>query len=69
MIKEETLSRSLAHIESLLGLPRIVPQPKSDPAQPFGLDTIYDQEIENRVRDVYQRDYLNFGFGDWAHIP
>ncbi|MEQ9692861.1 sulfotransferase family 2 domain-containing protein [Shimia sp. SDUM112013] len=43
----------------------------SDPAnapedQPFALSEIYDEEIEALTVDVYQRDYLLFGFGAWA---
>jgi len=29
------------------------------------LDTLYDDEIESAVRDVYQRDYMMFGFRAW----
>jgi len=66
IIHETTLTASLAHIENLIGLPRIAPGPTGPMAQPFALDEIYDAEIEQRVRDVYSRDYLNFGFPDWA---
>lgn len=32
---------------------------------PFDLCDIYDEEIEKRIKDVYQRDYMMFGFGSW----
>jgi len=34
--------------------------------QPHPLSAIYDGEIEALVRTIYQRDYLNFGFDNWA---
>ncbi|NBT32603.1 MAG: hypothetical protein EBT13_12105 [Rhodobacteraceae bacterium] len=35
---------------------------------PFGrlLSEIYDQEIEAACRDACQRDYIAFGYGDYA---
>lgn len=43
------------------------PDPGTAPDdQPFALATIYDADIEARVRAIYQRDYLNFGFDDWS---
>ena len=65
IIHEDHLARGLAHIENLLGLPRIPFQAQKETKQPFALDAVYDQDIENRLRDIYQRDYLNFGFSDW----
>lgn len=37
-----------------------------DPDRPFALAEIHDEEIEGLARDVYQRDYLTFGFSDWS---
>ena len=36
------------------------------PTGPFVLGDIYDDEIERLTRAVYQRDYVTFGFADWA---
>lgn len=33
---------------------------------PHPLSAIYDEKIEALVRDIYGRDYLNFGFENWA---
>ena len=33
---------------------------------PFTLKDIYDDSIESLVSDVYQRDYMMFGFSRWA---
>jgi hypothetical protein len=39
--------------------------PAASPDQPFGLQDIYDEEIEDLVADAYQRDYVMFGFSRW----
>ena len=33
---------------------------------PYPLSAIYDDQIETLARETYQRDYLNFGFQNWA---
>lgn len=33
---------------------------------PYALSAIYDPELETLARETYQRDYLNFGFQNWA---
>ncbi|MDB4830642.1 hypothetical protein OAH41_05825 [Paracoccaceae bacterium] len=30
------------------------------------LTAIYDQNLENHLQDIYQQDYLSFGFGAWS---
>ena len=35
------------------------------PDVPFPLADIYDETIENLVSEVYQRDFMMFGFGPW----
>ncbi|KAA2315390.1 nodulation protein NodH [Pseudooceanicola sediminis] len=46
--------------------------PLSDPAAgaelPYALNVIYDAEVEARVAEVYQRDYMTFGFGPWQGV-
>jgi len=37
-----------------------------DNTHPVQLVDFYDDSIEAAARDVYQRDYITFGFGDWA---
>jgi len=42
------------------------PAPMASPNdQPHQLRDIYDTEIEEACADIYQRDYLMFGFGAW----
>ena len=35
-------------------------------AAPFSLAEIYDDTLEALARDAYQRDYVMFGFDNWA---
>ncbi len=32
----------------------------------FDLADVYSEEVERAVQDAYQRDYLMFGFSNWA---
>ncbi|MDP5348000.1 MAG: sulfotransferase family 2 domain-containing protein, partial [Paracoccaceae bacterium] len=42
------------------------PIPQDAPAdRPYALSEIYDQDIEDRVSAIYQRDYTTFGFAPW----
>jgi len=48
-----------------LGYPK-APKPEVAASQfPFDLSDIYDAEIEALISDVYQRDYMMFGFKAW----
>ena len=38
------------------------------PAAPISLEDIYDEAIEELVADIYQRDYMMFGFGPWEPL-
>ncbi len=42
------------------------PAPKQRPDRPFALAEIYDDTVEAAVQRTYQRDYVQFGFRDWA---
>jgi len=66
VIHESRLLPSLRLIEEILGLDAIKPAIAKISDQPFSLDEIYRADIEARVREVYARDYLNFGFADWT---
>ncbi|MGV6849158.1 MAG: sulfotransferase family 2 domain-containing protein [Marinibacterium sp.] len=37
--------------------------------QPFALSEIYDEAIETQIRQIYQRDYMMFGFEAWKNPP
>ncbi len=66
IVKEQDLATTCAYIEGLCGLSRCEIGPHDPPFEPFSLTQIYDREIEKKTREIYARDYLNFGFGDWS---
>jgi len=63
---ETSLEESLGYVEAITGLRTIPLECDQDAAAPFALSDIYDAEVEAAVRQIYLRDYLTLGFGDWA---
>ncbi|MEM8576548.1 MAG: sulfotransferase family 2 domain-containing protein [Pseudomonadota bacterium] len=65
VIREERMAEDLPALAAQIGIeaPAV---PDSAPDTPFALAQIYDAEIEALARDVYARDYLLFGFGNWG---
>lgn len=65
IIREDEMASYLPALAMQVGR-MDVPDPKpSQPDTPVQLDAIYDAEIEARVREIYQRDYMIFGFEAW----
>ncbi|MEO0937508.1 MAG: nodulation protein NodH [Pseudomonadota bacterium] len=64
LIREDRMAADLPALAAQLGIDAPAPEAAQGDA-PFALDQIYDAEIEGLARDVYARDYLMFGFGDW----
>lgn len=64
VIRENRLAEGLAHVEQLLGMPARPPGPGVT-TTPVPLQEIHDGEIEELLREIYARDYLNFGFPPW----
>ena len=65
VVREEEMPSLLPDLATRIGREGS-PEPVASPAdQPFVLDDIYDEEIEDKVFDIYQRDYLFFGFKSW----
>lgn len=64
LLREEELERGLSQVAESLGcaMPGLA---QRLPAGPIPLGEIYDKEVEAAVRDIYQRDYMFFGFRDW----
>ena len=66
ILREDRLEEGLAVLAAQVGqstMPTV-----ATPTDPHAtrLSEIYDPEIESAVRDVYARDYMGFGFGDYA---
>lgn len=65
ILREPDLAAGLARLADEIGAVRAdVPAP--EPEAPHPLAAIYDAEIEAAARAAYRRDYMMFGFGDWA---
>lgn len=66
IVREDEMTSYLPALAMQVG--RMSP-PDPDPVPnkaPFALAEIYDDQIERLSRDAYQRDYVMFGFDDWA---
>ena len=66
IIREENLQAELAEIAAQIGVENVPQLPPVSEPGPFTLKDIYDDSIESLVSDVYQRDYMMFGFARWA---
>lgn len=64
IIREEELSDQFDRLASHVGVPMAALRSASE--HRFSIADIYDAELETAARDVYARDYMNFGFSDWA---
>lgn len=65
VLREDDLATDLPDLARRTGKSGAAPPRPSAPQTPFALDDIYDDALEALVADVYQRDYLMFGFGPW----
>ncbi|SEO08519.1 Sulfotransferase family protein [Salinihabitans flavidus] len=65
VLREEELETALPALAARVGLPDAPLPEQAAPDTPFALDDVYDDEVESRVAEIYQRDYLLFGFGPW----
>lgn len=65
IIRKECLAEELRRIESDMGLPHIDIQPSED-VQCFSLSDIYSEDMDEKIRDVYARDFVMYGFEDWG---
>ncbi|MEM7073953.1 MAG: sulfotransferase family 2 domain-containing protein [Pseudomonadota bacterium] len=66
VLREEEMIEALPELARNQGY-KAPPHPGSDPATgPVSLSAIYDADLERRVADIYQRDYMMFGFGSWS---
>lgn len=66
VLREDEMPTALPDLARLVGYPDPPALQASAQDTPFPLSDIYDEEIEARVKEVYQRDYMMFGFGPWG---
>lgn len=65
VLREDRLAEGLGFLASEVG----IAAPSLPPAASSGLTplaAIHDAEVEAATRDAYARDYMAFGFSDWA---
>ena len=65
IVREDEMRDHLPTLARAVGYdPSAVPDKAGDD-MPFPLAAVYDEEIEAVAAQVYQRDYLIFGFNAW----
>ena len=68
ILREEDLSTDLPDLARKMGHTS-PPVPEIATADtPFSLTDIYNDQLEALAADIYQRDYMQFGFGSWKPI-
>jgi len=65
IIREDEMQTQLAALARQIGRPDAAAVAPSGVDQPFALADIYNGAIEALVAEIYQRDYLMFGWGRW----
>jgi hypothetical protein len=65
ILREEEVEVYLPALAQQLGHDDPVAPQSAAQDQPYALADIYDDEIEDLVSAVYQRDYIAFGFERW----
>lgn len=66
IVREDEMQHTLPQLAGQLGYAKAATPAKAEPDQPFALSDIYDDEIETLASEVYQRDYMMFGFKNWG---
>ncbi len=65
LMREDRLQAELDDLAAQVGIETSPRLAKAQEVGPFALEDIYDAQIEALVSDVYQRDYMMFGFDSW----
>lgn len=65
ILREEQMAGPLSALAATVGYADAPPVEQAGNFGPFALADIYDDEVEALGADVYQRDYMMFGFGRW----
>lgn len=65
VLREEELPEALDRLARSVGHPDPAPYAAAAQDTPFQLSDIYDDALEEIIADVYNRDYMMFGFRPW----
>ncbi|MCB2115563.1 MAG: nodulation protein NodH [Rhodobacteraceae bacterium] len=65
LCREDRLEEDLARLAAAVGAGMAPLPPPAASQTPFPAEEVCDREIELLAREVYRRDYVSFGFGDW----
>ncbi len=65
LLREERLEKDLTALAAEIGYEPTQAYQRTSCNVPFALSAIYDDRIEALSREVYAKDYTQFGFGDW----
>lgn len=66
VIRESEMPALLPSLAARVGYPDAPVPEADDHGGPFALSDIYDGDIESRASEIYQRDYMMFGFRAWG---
>jgi LPS sulfotransferase NodH len=66
IVREEEMHSYLPALARQVGYPKPAKPVAAAHNMPFSLSDIYDDEIEALVSEIYQRDYVTFGFKPWG---
>ncbi len=66
ILREDRLGHDLAILAAQIGKDEMPAVPGVTDPHAARLARIYDAGLETAARDAYARDYLTFGFADWA---
>jgi len=66
VIREDVMATLMPVLAKQVGYTKPPSPAKAQDDDPFPLSEIYDDDLEELARTVYQRDYMMFGFGKWG---
>ena len=66
ILREDEMATALPALARAMGCDDPPSMPEPEYVTPFALTEIYDPEIETLCAEIYQKDYVMFGFGPWA---
>ena len=68
ILREDELLTALPDLARRVGHQNPPAPAPSNPDAPYTLAQIHDAALDEKVAEVYQRDFLIFGFSDWKPI-